>query len=307
VSSPVDAAVAAIAVPQQGAFSFDQLAACGGGPKLAARRCRSGAWTRPLPRVLQLPGFRPTFVQRLWWAILSAGMGAVVSHWSAAALHRLTGFAPVRFTITVPHGRTHTNPVAQVFQTTAPAAPVLLHGLPVTDVARTLIDCGRLVGPIRLGSAVDDADGDGKVTIAQLQRRFLPLAASGRSGITTMHRVLDVRSAEGFVPTRASLERRLDAAVARLPVVFEKEAPLPGREWSNERVDRICHDPVRLLVEGDGRRWHTRVRDFARDARRRRDALAAGYPTVNYTYVELADLDAVEVELLALLGLSRDR
>lgn len=303
-ASLVDAAVAAVAVPQCGAFCIRQARACGADYKLIERRCASGRWLRGPHPILQLPGFPPNFDQRLWWALLAAGPGAVVSHWSAAALHCLTGFPPTRLTITVPHGRTHTNPVAVVYQSCAPPPFVVIRGLPVTPVARTLVDVARLVGPLRLGSAVDDADGDGKCSIPALQKEFLSLAASGRIGISTMRMVLDKRSEDAYVPPRVKLERALDRILRRIPVVFEKEAPLPGREWSRERIDRLCRAPRRLIIEGDGRRWHTRVRDFARDARRVRDALAAGYPTIRYTYEDVtADADATEVEIRGILGL----
>jgi hypothetical protein len=256
--------------------------------------------------VLQLPGFPADFRQRLWWALIIAGPEALVSHWSAAALHGLTGFARTRLTITVPHGRTHVNAVAHVYQTRAMGEPVVVGGLPVTSVERTLHDVARLVGPMRLGAAVDDADGDGKTSIAALQQMFVELARPGRNGIATMRAVLDARADDATVPSRATLERHLDGILRRLPVTFEAEAPLPGREWSNERVDRLCRAPRPLVVEGDGRRWHTRRLDFPRDARRRRDALAAGFPTVNFLYEELrSDPDAVEAELRTLLGLWR--
>lgn len=300
--SSLDAAVAELAVPRYGAFSIAEARSCGASYNTIDRRCTAGIWSRGPGPVLQLPGFPATFGQRLWWALLIAGAGAMVSHWSAAVLHHLTGFPPTRFTITVPHGRYHENPVARVFQTRAPAVPVLVRGLPVTPVVRTLIDVARFVGPVRLGIAVDDADGDGKITIAALQKAYLELARPGRNGISTMGMVLDLRAADGYIPPRAALERHLDKVLRRLPVTFEKEASLPGREWSNERVDRLCRTPRPLVIEGDGRRWHTRQRDFARDARRRRDALAAGFPTVNYLYEELrSDPDAVEHELRQLL------
>lgn len=302
--SHLDAAVAALAVPQRGAFSIAQAVACRASYSAIRRRCETGRWLRGPTPVLQLPGFPPSFRQYLWWALLIAGEGAMVSHWSAGALHHLTGFPPTRFTITVPHGRLHENAVARVFQTQAPAVPVIVDGLPVTPVARTLVDAGRLVGPRRLGSAVDDADGDGKTTIAALQKTFLSLARPGRNGISTMRTVLDARADDAYVPPRATLERHLDGILDRLPATFEKEAAIPGREWSNERVDRLCRAPRPLIVEGDGRRWHDRQRDLVRDGHRRRDALAAGFPTVNYFYEELrSDPDAVEAELRSILGL----
>jgi hypothetical protein len=304
MSSPVDAAVAAVAVPQCGAFSLRQLLACGGSYQLARRRVASGVWLAGPRSILQLPGFPASFRQRLWWAILLAPEGSYVSHWSAVALHDVVGFPPVRLTITVPHGRHHVSPVAVVYQTRAPAVPELIGGLPVSPLTRALVDCGRLVGARRLGAAVDDADGDGKITIPKFQKEALALAASGRNGISTVHRVLEVRVEQGYVPPRATLERYLDRVLDRLPVHFEKEAPLPGRGWSRERVDRLCRHPKPFVIEGDGRRYHTRIKDFGRDARRRRLAAGAGFPTLNYLYEELRDdPDAIEAELLTILGL----
>jgi very-short-patch-repair endonuclease len=72
-------------------------------------------------------------------------------------------------------------------------------------------------------------------------------------------------------------------------------------------VDRLCRAPVKIVLEGDGRRWHTRVQDFPRDARRRRDAARAGYLTINYLYEELRDdPDGVEAEILEILGFGGD-
>lgn len=306
MSSPVDAAVAAVAVPQCGAFSFRQLRACGGNNKLAHRRVTAGVWQAGPHGVLQLPGFPPSFRQRLWWAILLAPPGSYVSHWSALSLWGVFGFPPTRLTITVPHGLHHDNPVATVYQTRRPAVPELMGGLPVAPLARALVDGGRLVGAKRLGAGVDDAVGDDKITIAKVQKEFLSLAASGRNGISTMRRVLELRTEDGYVPPRATLEAYLDRVLGRLEVPFEREAPLPGREWSRERVDRLCRQPLRLIIEGDGRRFHTRVKDFGRDAARRRLAATAGFTTVNYLYEELRDdPDGVEAELRTILGLRR--
>lgn len=307
-SSAVDAAVHVVAVPQCGAFTIAQARACGASYTQIERWCAQGRWGRGPGSILQLPGFRPSFRRLLWWAILLAPAGSYVSHWSAVALRNIEGFPPTRVMITIPHGRHHVSPIARVFQTrTMPRRIERIDGLPVAPLTRALVDCGRLVGPKRLGSAVDDADGAGLATIPALQKEFLGLAASGRNGISTMRQVLAIRSEEGYVPPRAELERYLDRVIRRLPYEFETEADLPGREWSDERVDRVCRSPIKLIVEGDGRRYHTRVRDFPRDARRRRVAATAGYLTVNYLYEELRDdSDAVEAELLEILDSGGD-
>jgi hypothetical protein len=140
--------------------------------------------------------------------------------------------------------------------------------------------------------------------VVRLRREFLRLAKSGRNGISTMRTVLAAYD-DGPPPSRSELERRLDAILVTLPADALREAPLPGREWSNERVDRRFDQPRRLIVEGDGRRWHTRLADFRRDRERDRHALRHGYPTVRYAYEELTDDPAgVRAELLDLLAIS---
>ena len=307
-SSVIDAAVHRVAVPQCGAFTIAQARACGASYSQIERWCEQGRWVRGPRPILQLPGFPPSFHRLLWWAILPAPPRSYISHWSAVALRNVVGFPPTRVMITVPHGSTYVSPIARVFQTrTPPRRLERIAGLPVAPLTRALVDCGRLVGAQRLGAAVDDADGAGLLTIPALQKEFLGLAASGRNGITTMRRVLEIRAEEGYVPPRAALERYLDRVLDRLPCEFRKEAPLPGREWTEERVDRLCDWPIKAVIEGDGRRYHTRVKDFARDARRRRAAAGAGYLTLNYLYEELRDdPDAIEVELLGILGFGGD-
>ena len=97
-----------------------------------------------------------------------------------------------------------------------------------------------------------------------------------------MRAVIDERRGGRGVPASA-LERLFDREAKRhgFPV-GEAEAPLPGRTAGPERVDRL-YRRARLIIEIDGRRWHTRVADFDRDHQRELDALAAGYRTARVT------------------------
>ena len=285
---PVDLAVFAIAAVQWGLFSRHQAIGAGATDSLIQRRIRSGLWSVAVPGVFGVPGHPPSFRRSVWAAWLAAPSGAVVSHWSAGNLRRLPGFPPNRFTLTVPHGSTHRNPVATVFQSVAPPAPELVDGLPVSSIERVLCDVARSTGPMKLARLVDEARTAERTSVVRLRREFLRLARSGRDGITTMRTVLDAYE-DAPAPPRSELERRLDAILATIPATARREAPLPGREWSNERVDRLFDAPRRLIVEGDGRRWHTRTADFRRDRARDREALRAGYPTVRYASEELTD------------------
>jgi hypothetical protein len=300
---PVDLTIHALAAAQCGVFSRRQAVAAGGGDALIHRRVTSGHWIVVVPGVFALPGHPPTFQRSLWTAWLAAPSTAVVSHWSGGWMHRLPGFPPNRFTIVVPHGATATNPVARVFQSRAMPTPAPIDGLPVATVERVLCDVARLTGPRKLETLVDEARVAERTSIARLRREHLRLARSGRNGITLMRQVLDAYG-EGRAPSRSDLEARLDAVLETLPVEAEREAALPGREWASDRVDRLFRAPRRLIVEGDGRRWHTRNADFRRDRQRDREALRAGYPTVRYAYEDLVeDPRGVRAELLDLLGI----
>jgi len=288
---------------QYGAFARWQVLAAGGDDALIGRRLRSGRWSQPILGVYAVVGYPPSFRRSLSIARLGLGVDAVVSLESAAQLHGFSSFPPNRFTLTVPHGSHGRSPIAEVHQSRAAITPVTIEGFPVTPASRTLVDLGKRCGPRRLGHALDDAIIQGKVSLAAVQREFLDLAAQGRNGITTMRQVLTDRGEDKPVP-RSVLESELDSILAMLPVTFQHEAPLPALGFDKQRVDRILFEPVRLIVEGDGRTWHGRLEQMARDRQRDRANLAAGFPTVRYTHAELTQQrTAIYHELLVLLGL----
>jgi hypothetical protein len=301
---PVDLAVFTVAAQQCGLFSRRQVIANGGSDALIRRRLASGRWLAATTGVYALPGHPASFRRTLWLAFLSAPPEAVVSHWSGGAVRALGGFPPDRFTLSVPHGRYPRNPVARTFQTVAMPKATLVDGLPVASVERILIDVAGLVGPRKLRALVELARTAGATNPVRLRREHVRLARPGRRGIAQMG-VLLSEYEEGAPPPRSALEARLDALLARVPAPVRHEAPLPGREWSNERVDRRFDEPRRLIVEGDSRRYHARVADFRRDRERDRVALRHGYPTMRYAFEELVhDEEAVLEEILDVLGLS---
>ena len=44
---------------------------------------------------------------------------------------------------------------------------------------------------------------------------------------------------------------------------------------------------VRLILEADGRRWHTRIRDLRRDHLRDAEAARVGWQTLRFLYEEI--------------------
>jgi very-short-patch-repair endonuclease len=71
-----------------------------------------------------------------------------------------------------------------------------------------------------------------------------------------------------------------------------------------QRVDGLI-EPWRLIVEADGRRWHTRVADFERDHARDIAALLHGYLVARFTWSQLTNGHADCVAALREIGLTR--
>ena len=302
----IDARVMAHAERQHGTFARRQAREAGASSRYIDRRIVAGDWLRESGPGLALAGHDPAcHLRTVWLALHHAGPAAVASHWTAIALHGIEGFPRARVHVTVPHGRgNRRNPFAErVHQTVAPAEPVVVEGVPVTPLARTLVDMAKLLGPRRLGAAVDDAIASRRLTVPALGAVHLSLARSGRSGVRTMALVLAERGEHGYIPPQSELERLLDEVLDSIPGPRAlRQVDLAGRGEVPHRVDRLFRDPP-LIVEADGRRWHMRVRDHRRDRERDRHALLLGYPTVRYGWEELVHhRRAVRAELMALLG-----
>ena len=70
---------------------------------------------------------------------------------------------------------------------------------------------------------------------------------------------------------------------------------------SRRKLERGMDDALlpdhRLIIEADGRRWHTRMNDFDRDQRRTNEATARGWGTLHFTWVHLTHFtdDVIDV------------
>lgn len=95
--------------------------------------------------------------------------------------------------------------------------------------------------------------------------------------------VLDERS-DAAVPPGSELERAMLTALRdaglRPP---QRQVALPGTGEIDGLVDAAYPD-CRIILEADGRRWHTRVRDLACDHSRDAQAARAGWQTLRFLY-----------------------
>jgi hypothetical protein len=293
----VDRAIARLAKRQHGAFARRQVLALGGTDRMISRRTLTGRWVRLAHGVYALSDHPATWSRTLMAAVLGEPRAAIGGS-AAAALHGLSGFRPGRVTIVVPPGSNHRSSVA-VVRERADMRSTVVDGIPVLTVCDTLFEVARASTGTMLTRALDDALSRGVVTVEELQARYLDLRPRRQRGLGLMRRLIAVRG-DGYVSPASELEGRLYAVLDRpgMPA-YVRQARLP---WApDQRVDALLVE-AQVIVEADGRRWHSRVDDFERDRARDRAAAVHGHRTLRYTWIDLtcaADRVAHEVRSIA--------
>lgn len=282
----IDAAILRIATDQRGTFTREQAFAAGASDRFIDRRLAAGDWLELATGVDELPSFPPTYERQLKAAELSVRDSAIAGR-AAGAYLKLTGFRPVRPELVVPPTvRCETN-LATIHRY-AGAKLTVVRGIRVTTVAQTLSDTVRRVDLWTFERAMDDAILDGLVTVDQLVERDQFDAGSRRPGSPLFHGLVAERMVDAYQPPESELEAIGAKVLARLAsrVSFERQVRLRWRDGVEHRVDFVSRSH-RMIVEIDGRRWHTRVQDFDRDLWRANEAVAHGYRVLRFSWVHL--------------------
>jgi very-short-patch-repair endonuclease len=229
-------------------------------------------------------------------AVLAAGREAVLSHTSAAALWGLLAPEPPPFHVTRP-GSTLRRRGVPGHRAKLPTADVTVYDrIPVTTVARTIIDLAESEGEPILLRALGEAEVRGLIT-RQALVDALP-RWNGRRGLKPLRVVLleDL----GAAPTRSHLEDLFHRLV--------REAGLP-RPISNTTVLGYEVDAFwpqhRVVVELDGRTFHDTATRFEFDRARDARLVAAGYVPLRFTWRRLKrESLRVVTELSAVLAVA---
>lgn len=275
----VDARASRIGAGQLGLATTRQLRAEGIHRDTIRRRLRSGRWRERLPGVVDLGTHEPDWWRSTQALLLAAGEGAVLSHGTAAHLHRLPDARrPSSPDVLVRRGR-HASVGGVRLHTTvllAPTEVVRVDGWPVTAGGRTVVD-----------NAPKRSDDWLQLSIGQLLRRGATTltdvveSAAARQGAVGTGRV--IRACAGLPPdldrTESPLEVRGVIEFARLGLpspVLQHVVELEGRHY---RFD-AAWPRIRLAAEFDGKAWHdTELRSGA-DAVKDGCANRAGWEVV---------------------------
>jgi very-short-patch-repair endonuclease len=279
--APPDRAAAAVAAHQYGVITLQQLEECGLGPGAVQRRVAAQRLQR-LWRGVYAFGHRELRLEgRLLAAVLACGPGAALSHRSAADRWGIlpTARAGIDVTVATRGGRVQRPRIdIHCVRHLDERDLTTLDGIPITTVARTLVDLCAVVQDRKLEKAFEQSHvlqllAPGAIEDA-LQR------AVGRK-TAALRRLL---AAETRAPTltRSELEEAFLALCRRggLPDP-EVNVPLHGYE-----VDFLWRSQ-RRVVELDGYAFHSGRRVFGRDRRKDIDLELAGFPVTRFTHQQV--------------------
>lgn len=266
----IDAAIARIAARQHGAITLLQLLAIGLTRSGVARRVRSGRLHRIHRGVYAVGHPRLSREGRWIAAILAAGEGSGLSHLSAAV--HLNAWRRVVTGIDVIAPRRRTIPGVRLHRcrTLDPRDLTVHRGIPVTTMARTLVDLTDVLTEHQLANVIHEAAF--RKRFSEHATRAAMARAPGRN-LGILERALEAH-ADGSAGTKSELE---DQFLAQLPTDLPSPLVNAGVQTPHQLIEVDFVWPTeRLIVEVDGH-GHERPRTQRDDAERDRLLNQAGY------------------------------
>lgn len=274
------------------------MMAIGYGASMIARLVAQGLLLRVHQGVYAVGHDRLSMNGRRMAAVLAGGVGAVLSHLAAGALWDLRRSTAGRIDVTVARSR---KGVAAVrfhrVRFLDPADVTVIDGIPVTALARTLLDLAEILSPQQLRYVLEAAE---RREIPNMRAIEAMLARHpGRHGIKPLREALATLT--GSPPwTQSKLERTF------LQLVREAGLPKPRCNVLVEGEVVDFYWPQRpLVVEVDGYPWHKTRRAFESDRRKSNKLQLASIPLLRLTQPRIEhEPEAAVNEVRRMLGAS---
>lgn len=299
----MDLKVFRIAALQEGAFTVSQAVAAGLTPRMVRSRLERGSFVRVVRDVLSVPDWPDSLRRHLFIATLAVRRSAV-SRGSAARLHAMPAIADSDPTVTVLKGTWRDLPDVRVHETRLlkPADVMVVDLLPVTTPARTLVDVAAEVGRARWAYLADRCLQAGLPQFEDFIACYASLSRRGRLGAATVTRYLFGREAppvHELSEFEWKFEQLLIRAGLRVPV---RQFRPPWYDGIRGVADYAIPEK-QVIIELDGRSFHTTMQAFREDRRRDRLARQHGWTSLRYIYEEVCRReDEVITELRPLLA-----
>jgi hypothetical protein len=213
-------------------------------------------------------------------AVLASGKGAVLNDLSAAKLFRTSRFpAPFPHVLVPGHHRPIEGIVLHSYRYLDRLDVTVFRGIPVTTVARMLVDLSDVLTKFQLANVIYEAAYRKRFDLGATRRAMQ--RANGRHNLHVLEQAIELYLS-GSAGTRSALE---DAFLHLLQFAGIAE-PLVNTHLEGEEVD--CHWPDRMLVvEVDGPGHRDRPPAQRDDARKDAKLRAAGYTVLRFTDIEI--------------------
>lgn len=292
---------------QYGAFSLAQARRSGMTDNMIHPRLAAGAWVRLAAGVYAVASAPPKWERQVAAALLSRPR-AIVGGSTAAHLHGFEGFNKGRPEIIVPTGANTRSPLAAVRKSMwfDVLGTRRLAGFTATNEAETLLALASRLSVERLEQLLDDRLTGGVLAVDDFEVIRRRVATGRVRGTGRLFPLLDDRAPDAWEPPGNQLERYLDDLVDH-PGVPGATRQHPLRFDASPMIVDLYIAAWRLILEADGRRWHTRRADFERDRARDNAAAAQGVAVLRFTWRMLTQDFAGCRRLLLETGAVRSR
>jgi predicted transcriptional regulator of viral defense system len=297
--TPLDGRVARIAGRQHGVVTLRQLRAIGMRDTSVKRRVASGRLVRLYRGVYAVGHVQRTREARWIAAVMASGPGSVLSHLDAAALWGMyeTRARTIHVTTTAPSTRRLPGVKLHRARNLHPDDVTVKDGIPVTTVAKTLIDLTDRLTTDRVLRAIREAEYLGLLDLPTLDAAVQ--RARGRRRLVALSEAR-ARHTPGQI-VKEELEHRFQELLhaADLPKP-ETNVKVKTRRRTYE-VDCLWRDEG-VVVELDGRAAHQRAAAFEEDRARDAALSAVGLRPLRFTWHRVTrEGREVVVELTATL------
>jgi very-short-patch-repair endonuclease len=206
-------------------------------------------------------------------AVLACGRGAVLSHAAAGWLWGLLPACPARIDVTVPsHGQRHAGIALHHSSTLLPEEWGRMARIPVTALARTLLDLAASVSARKLWDVVERTERRGRLDFIEIDAMLL--RRKGDRGAARLRRALEIYRDPVFSRARSE----------RLFLALCKRAGLPRPKintWVGKYEIDAYWETERFAVDVDGWEAHRTPRAFESDLLRQEEMKLAGIDSVH--------------------------
>jgi predicted transcriptional regulator of viral defense system len=252
-----------------------------------ATKVKKGEYTRVARGLVALGSPRRDIWANAMRGVMIAGSAAVTGLWTAAELHDLD--APRDDTIHLVVPRTvQRQPRDDMYIHRTRCLPpdhiTTMKNVPVTSLARTVVDCAQHLAVPRALRVLDSCSAPTR-TWQEIHRTAERLS-NGRAGVRA---IADATAPDGAERMRSTLERRARDAL--------KTYGVPDGQWNRTIRDEqgrirevdLCYPEARLIIELDGLTHHRGPMAAQRDRETDRRLLLAGWRVLRFTWIDVME------------------